>query len=91
MPSSMAMCLRARGSHRACLKKAGSVLRARAGRKNSSNAPLPLLAGAPYPHLFALAAPPSIPQAWGCLTVLVIEGLVPGLVPRGLSLWPEMA
>lgn len=70
LPSSMAMCLRARGSQRACLKKAGSVLRARAGRKNSSNAPLPMFAGAPYPHLLALAASPLSHRLGGVLQSL---------------------
>lgn len=70
MPSFMPMCLRARGSQRACLKKAGSVLRARAGRKNSSNAPLPLFAGTPYPHLLALAASPVFHGLGGVLQYL---------------------
>lgn len=75
MPSFMPMCLRARGSQRACLKKAGSVLRARAGRKNSSNAPLPLFAGTPYPHLLALAATPVSHGLGGVLQSLYLRVL----------------
>lgn len=46
------------------------MLGARAGRKNSSNAPLPLFAGAPHPHLLALAASPLSHRLGGVLQCL---------------------
>lgn len=51
------------------------MFRARTGRKNSSNAPLPLFAGAPYPHLLALAASPLSHRLGGVLQSLYLRVL----------------